>query len=122
MTAPTNPEGAELPPITDEDRELLHYNPNTADIEAWVRTYALTAVSKVTAERDALREALAEVVALIDLEDEVQAWVRNDATGEQWPKMPHDQRMAASDDLDRRWPAALANARARAALKEPSNG
>lgn len=40
----------ELPPITDEDRQFLHYNPNTADVVAWVRAYAEAAVK---AEREA---------------------------------------------------------------------
>ena len=40
-----------LPPITDEDRQFLHYNPNTDDIVRWVQAYAERAVA---AERDAL--------------------------------------------------------------------
>ena len=34
----------ELPAITDEDRELFHYNPNTDDIIERVQAYARAAV------------------------------------------------------------------------------
>jgi hypothetical protein len=32
-----------LPPITDDDRQFLSYNPNTDDIVVWVQQYALSA-------------------------------------------------------------------------------
>jgi len=34
-----------LPEITDEDREFLHYNPNTADLVEWVQSYATRAIA-----------------------------------------------------------------------------
>lgn len=34
-----------LPQITKEDREFLHYNPNTSDIIEWVQNYALMTVA-----------------------------------------------------------------------------
>lgn len=36
MTTPD----VDLPPITDEDKQLLHYNPNTVDVVEWVQAYA----------------------------------------------------------------------------------
>jgi hypothetical protein len=42
-------EAESLPPITEEDRQFLHYNPNTADVVDWVREYARQAVA---AERE----------------------------------------------------------------------
>lgn len=33
-----------LPGITEEDRQLLHYNPNTDDLVEWVQEYAMKAV------------------------------------------------------------------------------
>ena len=45
-----------LPPITDEDRQFLHYNPNTDDVVQWVRAYAQAAVLEE-------REACAEIAA-----------------------------------------------------------
>ena len=34
-----------LPPISEGDRELFHYNPNTSDIVEWVQIYAIYALS-----------------------------------------------------------------------------
>jgi hypothetical protein len=33
-----------LPAITEDDRQLLHYNPNTDDIVEWAQEYAIKAV------------------------------------------------------------------------------
>lgn len=33
-----------LPAITEEDRQLLHYNPNTDDLVEWAQEYAIKAV------------------------------------------------------------------------------
>jgi len=52
-----------LPPITDEDRQLLHYNPNTDDIVAWVQAYAERAVA---AEREACAQVCEGPVAAED--------------------------------------------------------
>lgn len=41
----------ELPAITDEDRELLHYNPNTDDLVAFVQDYARKAIEASRAVR-----------------------------------------------------------------------
>jgi len=59
-----NPEGAELPPLP-AGRKMLSDLQSGVDIvysEHQMRTYALAAVSKVTAERDALRARLDRVV------------------------------------------------------------
>lgn len=50
-----------LPPITDEDRQFLHYNPNTDDIVAWVRSYAESARAEVL---EVLRELIAAQEAM----------------------------------------------------------
>jgi hypothetical protein len=34
-----------LPGITDEDRQFLHYNPNTNDLVEWIQNYALAAIA-----------------------------------------------------------------------------
>lgn len=57
-----------LPPITDEDRQFLHYNPNTDDVVQWVLAYAQAAVLKE-------REACAK---LCELQDEVNPRCRYD--------------------------------------------
>lgn len=43
-----------LPPLEDEDRAFLHYNPNTQDLEDFVRAYALQYAESV-------REACAQI-------------------------------------------------------------
>ena len=48
-----------LPPITDEDHQFLHYNPNTDDIVRWVQAYATAAV---LAEREAVIEMCDETI------------------------------------------------------------
>ena len=35
-----------LPEISDEDRQFLHYNPNTSDVVEWVQEYAKRAVKQ----------------------------------------------------------------------------
>lgn len=60
----------------------------------------------------AAEAALAELVALKDLKDDIERWVRDESTGQQWPKMqPYARRMAAVDDYERRKPEAWAAAR-----------
>lgn len=39
-----DPSKIALPPITDEDEQLLHYNPNTSDLVDFVKDYARRAV------------------------------------------------------------------------------
>ena len=71
----------------------------------------------LTDEVEALRAALAELVALAELKAAIEMWVLDTVTGKQWPKMqPYEARMAACDDYAKRKP--LAFAAARAALKE----
>ena len=41
--------GLGLPAIDEDDRQFLHYNPNTSDIVEWVQRYAQKAVA---AERE----------------------------------------------------------------------
>lgn len=56
----------ELPPITDGEKQFLHYNPNTSDLCDFVRNYAMgyarlavaQAVAAERAELAALREAV----------------------------------------------------------------
>ena len=36
-----------LPPITDDDRAFLSYNPNTEDLVAWIRAYAESAIKRL---------------------------------------------------------------------------
>jgi len=56
--------------------------------------------------------ALRELVALHDLKDDIERWVRDDSTGQQWPQMqPYERRMAAVDDYNRRKPIAWEAAR-----------
>jgi hypothetical protein len=47
-----------LPPISDEDRQFLHYNPNTADLVAWAQEYARSAVLADRERRPADQEPL----------------------------------------------------------------
>lgn len=37
---------AELPPIDEDDRQWLSYNPNTSDIVEWIQRYAIAALAK----------------------------------------------------------------------------
>jgi hypothetical protein len=48
---------AGLPPITDEDRQFLSYNPNTEDIVEWVQAYARRSIeaARSSAGPDAMR-------------------------------------------------------------------
>ena len=53
--------------------------------------------------------ALAELVALKRLKDDIERWVRDERTGQQWPQMqPYARRMEAVDEYKRRKPAAWA--------------
>jgi hypothetical protein len=40
----------ELPPITDEDRQFLSYNPNTQDLVDWIQNYAREATTQAVAD------------------------------------------------------------------------
>jgi hypothetical protein len=53
--------GVELPPLSDEDRQFLHYNPNTSDLVEFVQTKMREAIA---AER--ARLAGQEAVAVVD--------------------------------------------------------
>lgn len=44
---------AELPPIDEEDRQWLSYNPNTSDIVDWIQRYALSAIAAIAKQPDA---------------------------------------------------------------------
>ena len=49
-----------LPLIDDEDRQFLHYNPNTSEVVEWVQEYAARAV---VAERKRCAQSCKEVAA-----------------------------------------------------------
>ena len=49
-----------LPEISDEDRQFLHYNPNTSDVVEWVQEYAKRAVKLEREECAVLVESRAE--------------------------------------------------------------
>ncbi len=51
MTTDTADRLAELPPIDEEDRRWLSYNPNTSDIVDWIQRYALAALAKQQATK-----------------------------------------------------------------------
>ena len=52
----------ELRPLTDEERQFIHYNPNTSDLEEWIHTYAREYAAQQTealrAERQQAIDAL----------------------------------------------------------------
>jgi hypothetical protein len=50
----------DLPPISDEERKFLHYNPNTDDLVEWVQAYAAAAAMK---ERERCSSILDECAA-----------------------------------------------------------
>ena len=68
------------------------------------------------AEIERLRAALTELVALKDMKDSIEHWLRDESTGEQWPAMPLSERMVTAKEYSKRKP--LAWGAARAALKE----
>ena len=90
--------------------------PRLEKLMAHVRALASAPIERAP---DPARAVLAELVALKDLKDQIERWVKNDATGEQWPAMPCAERMAACDEYKRRKPAAWAAARA--FVKEQGN-
>ena len=60
---PPKSEPVTLPPITDEDRQFLHYNPNTDDLVEWVQNYARAAIAE---QSDAVTKAALEVARCWD--------------------------------------------------------
>jgi hypothetical protein len=67
------PAGVVLPEISEEDRQFLHYNPNTDDLVKWVRAYATAAVladrRRTLEANKARRELRTRKASSVDLTD-----------------------------------------------------
>jgi hypothetical protein len=59
-----------LPPISDEERQFLHYNPNTADLVDWVNGHTAAAIMAERARCAQIVQAeISRAESLLNVED-----------------------------------------------------
>ena len=54
MTTPTTPQGLPVRDLTDDEKQFLHYNPNTSDLVEFVQSYAHEALAAQAATIEAI--------------------------------------------------------------------